>query len=210
MGACVIAFNRSRCGLLVGEVPVVAEVSGVDDRTDDGYPAVSVVEESGDKGGFQDLVIVESGFLEQVEVLLADLLGTAGQGPGELAQGIVLGGEELLGCAEVAGEDVDQAVVLPHAAEVVSMGLQAVGTAVVGGDDDADHLFLVIAQEAVLVEEGALEIQKADVLTGVDGQDLEQVIDKAPVLHHGLHVLVKDRVLLVSHVLFSVGLLQAR
>ena len=56
----------------------------------------------------------------------------------------------------------------------------------------------------VRVEQGSLEVQEADVLGCVQRQDLEQVVDKAPVLLHGLHVLVKDGIFLVGH-LIAVG-----
>ena len=88
------------------------------------------------------------------------------------------------------------------------MGGQAVGAAVDGGDYHADHLFVRVGEVAgVRVEQGSLEVQEADVLGCVQRQDLEQVVDKAPVLLHGLHVLVKDGIFLVGH-LIAVGLFQ--
>ena len=58
---------------LLVEVPVVFEVSGVDDGADGADPAVGVVEEAGDESGFEDLVIVETDIAELFNLLIVNV-----------------------------------------------------------------------------------------------------------------------------------------
>ena len=131
-----------------------------------------------------------------------------GDVPGILAQGILLLRQQVFGGAEVVAELIHQHGVLGIAPQGITVSGQTVGAAVDGGDHHADHLLVGIGEVAGLgVEKGALEVQKADVLGGVEGQNLEEVVDEAPVFLHALHVLVEDGVLLVGH-LIAAGLFQ--
>ncbi|CAN3975911.1 S-methyl-5-thioribose-1-phosphate isomerase, partial [Dysosmobacter welbionis] len=175
------------------EIAVVAEVTGIGHWGDGRNPAVGVVEEAGHKGGLQDLVVVEARLAQVLDLGLVDLVGVLGDIPGILAQGILLLRQQILGGAEVVAELIHQHGILGIAPQRIAVGGQAVGAAVDGGDYHADHLFVRVGEVAgVRVEQGSLEVQEADVLGCVQRQDLEQVVDKAPVLLHGLHVLVKD------------------
>ena len=195
--------------MLFLKVSVVLEVSRIDFRTDGADPAVRIVEETCDESRLQDLVIVESYFAQLVDLRVVDVARMRCDEPRIFAEGIVNAGKFILARTEVSGQFIDEGCVLPHAAEVVSVGLQAVGAAVVGGYDDADHLLLCIRQIAAVVVQGALEIQEADIFLGVERENFEQIVDESPVLHHEFHILIKDCILFISHI-FPDGLLQTR
>lgn len=108
------------------------EVSRVDFWTDGADPAVRVVEESGDESGLQDLVIVESYFAQLVDLRTVDVAWVRCDEPCIFAEGIVDAGQFILARAEVSGQLIDEGRVLPHAAEIVPVGLQTVCAAVVG------------------------------------------------------------------------------
>ena len=153
-------------------------------------------------------MVVETGLAQVVHLGLVDLVGVLGDVPGVLAQGVLLLRQQGLGGAEVVAELVHQHGVLGVAPQRVAVSGQAVGAAVDGGDHHADHLLISVGEIAgVRIEQGPLEVQEADVLGGIQRQDLEQVVDEPPVLLHGLHILVEDGVLFVGH-LIAVGLFQ--
>ena len=185
------------------------EVSRVDFRTDGADPAVRVVEEACDESRLQDLVIVESHFTQLVDLRTVDVARVCCDEPCIFAEGVVDAGKFILARAEVSGQFIDEGCVLPHAAEIVPVGLQTVGAAVVGGYDNADHLLLRIRQIAAIVVQGAFEIQEADLFLGVERENFEQIVDESPVLHHEFHILIKDCILFISHI-FPDGLLQTR
>ena len=193
---------------LLLEIAVVGIVTAVGDGGDGADPAVGVVEEAGNESGLQDLVIVQTHSAELIHLRLVDVPGMSGDVPGILAEGIVHLGKVVLAGAIVVGELIHQLGVLPHTAQVVTMGGEAIAAAVVRGDHNADHFLLGVGEIAGVVIERTLEVQEADVLLGVEGQDLEKVVDEAPVLHHDLNIAVKNFVFRVSHFL-AVGLLQA-
>ena len=61
------------------------------------------------------------------------------------------------------------------------MGGQTIRAAVVAGHHDADHFFLGIGEPTTIIEKRSLEVQKSDVLLGVQRQHLEKVVDEPPV-----------------------------
>ena len=184
-------------------------MAGISHGGDGGDPAVGVVEEAGHKGGLQNLMVVEAHGPELFNLVALNLVGVLGDVPGVLAQGVLLLRQHVLGRAEVVTQLIHQHGVLGVAPQRVAVGGQAVGAAVDGGDHHADHLLVRIGQVAGLgVKEGALEVQEADVLRGVQGQDLEEVVDEAPVLLHAFHVFIENGVFLVGH-LVAAGLFQA-
>ena len=147
-------------------------------------------------------MVVEARLAQVLDLGLVDLVGVLGDIPGILAQGILLLRQQILGGAEVVAELIHQHGILGIAPQRIAVGGQAVGAAVDGGDYHADHLFVRVGEVAgVRVEQGSLEVQEADVLGCVQRQDLEQVVDKAPVLLHDFYVLIEDSVLLVCHLL---------
>ena len=153
-------------------------------------------------------MIVEAGLAQLVDLDLVNLLRMGCDKPCILAQGIVLIGNHPLAGTIVVTEPVYQGGILPHAAEIVPMRGEAIGTAVDGRHHNADHFLLGVGEIAGVVIEIGFEIQKADVLFGIQGQHLEEVVDKAPVLFHGLNIFVENGIFLIRHFI-TVGFLQA-
>ena len=89
------------------------------------------------------------------------------------------------------------------------MGGQTIRAAVVAGHHDADHFFLGIGEPTTIIEKRALEVQKSDVLLGVQRQHLEKVVDEPPVFFHHFYIFCKYGVFLIGH-FRTVGFLQAR
>ena len=88
------------------------------------------------------------------------------------------------------------------------MCCEAVGTAVTGRDNDTDHFLLCIGEITGIIVKVRFEVQKADILLGIQRQNLEEVVDKTPVFLHGFNVFVENCIFLFCH-LIPIGLLQA-
>ena len=64
-----------------------------------------------------------------------------------------------------------------------------------------------IGEVAGVIIKIRLQIQKSDILFCVERKHLEEVIDKPPVLLHGLHIFVEYCIFLIGHFI-TIGLLQ--
>ena len=98
-------------------------------RSDGADPTVRVVEEACYKGCFQNLMIIQSCLTELIHLLLINVAGMRSYVPCILAKRVVLFGQLILGGTIIIGNLIYQTGVLPHTAEIVAVGGQAVTAA---------------------------------------------------------------------------------
>ena len=100
-------------------------------RADGAYPAVCIVEESGNKSSLKYLMIRKANGTELVNLFLINITGMSRYKPSVFAKSVVNFRELVLCGTEVVRNLVYKMSVLPHTAEVVAVGRQAIAAAVV-------------------------------------------------------------------------------